>query len=202
MPASHVRFWRGRTMKGKTIVLYAAAGAALGALSGVLATAAALNVRREWMMMAVLAGIAGAVLAAAGGIVARSRRALVHDAVLGFLFAAAAFYPLVISYYRYADDYPGLVAVGSVMLATAFGFMLGFSHMRATGQRGARFGAATFASVAALFAVAAAAQFLSGQYPYITAAASGALAGALIWGAIAAAARLLGVRAEDYRVEK
>lgn len=183
-------------MRLKAFLKYVAAGAVLGAAAGALPIALFDSPQpRETAI--VLWAAAGALLGAGGGVAGWSLGHVAWEAALGALFCVfgASVIPLI-------DRLPeteSARAFAILICVLAAGAAIGARHTWRLGRRVA-LPAALFAGIGSLGGLALATALPAGADSVAGLMFSGAALGALLWGGVALAKAIFGVRPESFRV--
>lgn len=186
-------------MRFRRVIVYALAGCVLGGLAGLAAGGAFSASDPTGRTALALMCVAGGLLASAGAIASSSRRAAMYDCPAGILATGLGLYGTAHLVAPGASMSTGARAASVVALALVVSATLGAVH---TWRHGWRIGApaAVFAGIGGLAAVVAATQIISEGSLYATSLESGAIFGALVWGAVGLAKMLFGVDVEAFRV--
>ena len=189
-------------MRTREIIVYAAAGAAMGALGGLLAAAALWAHGTSFWAGLACAGVGGAAAAGAGAIALLSKRAALRDVPVG-LVLGGCIYALTAAILPNVEGSEGLAAVGYVICTAGFSYAVGVMHADSAGRPELKHVTGFFAAIAGLIALAIGIRLVWAPPAAISTVGStlaGAVYGAATWGAIAAARRVFSKSAETFRV--
>lgn len=185
-------------MRLKAFFKYVAAGAVLGASAGALLVLFSFESDSQGEALRVSWVLAGALLGAGGGVAEWSVGHVAWDSGLGALFCVFGFASLVPATDTWLES-ASTRAFAIVIYVLAAGAAIGVRHTWRLGVRVA-LPAGLFAGIGSLGGVALAAALPALANSFASFMLAGAGMGALLWGGVALAKAIFGVRAESFRV--